>query len=356
MKRFLITISLLLILPAALFGPRLYKELTSSLEVEVMEGPAIPAIEINIPPDTNTIENLGRQLKAAGINHEPLLGDTGIALHLQRVQEEKIALQELQQYADDLQFLKQYTSARRAFIPSSFWDVRTKEMEAKEWTEYSLVHQLTQPEWRPYLQLLTQAYGRFLKFKRLEKVGKDSALDASLDMFAMVEDYFHAVPFASITEHAKEITGETEAVLMIWQSIVTGTSRINPLSGKPMFSHSIFARNNVDTMYQYTQEKPMSTGKVWGVSGFAPRFVGIPHNDNQIEHMSISMVIQVLLHEPLAILDGIEEEKILTGKSPPEESHADMTLNKAIHKEFLPYFPKNRLGAVENLRRKLKKI
>ncbi len=99
----------------------------------------------------------------------------------------------------------------------------------------------------------------------------------------------------------------------------------------------------------------MSTGKVWGVSGFAPRFVRIPHNDNQIEHMSISMIVQVVLHEPLAILDGIEEEKLLSGQSSKEESHADMALNNAIHKEFLPYFANNRLGAVENLRRTLKK-
>ena len=357
MKRSLIFISLALItLTAIFFGSGLHKDITMSLKVDVAEGPDVETIQTESVLDADMLKELEQQLEAAGLSKTPLLGDTGITTHILRLKQKEIDLHELQQYAKDLQYLKQYSSARKAHIPSTFWDVRTAKMLEKNWTEYSFVHQLTLAEWKPYLQLLTQAYGRFLKFKRLEKEGKDSALDAALDMFAMVEDYFHAVPFASLTEHAKEITGETEAVLMIWQSIVTGTSRTNPLNGKPLFSHSIFARNNVGTMYQYAQEKAMSTGKVWGVSGFAPRFVGIPHNDNQIEHMSISMVVQVILHEPLAILDGIEEEKILTGKSPLEESYADMTLNKAIHKEFLPYFSKNRLGAVENLRHKLKKI
>ncbi len=228
-------------------------------------------------------------------------------------------------------------------------------MKKKNWTEYSFVHQLTREKWRPYLQFLTQAYGRFIKFKHLENEGKDTALDAALDMFVMAEDYVNAVPFSFLTEHAEEIRGETEAVLMIWQNVITGTSRINPLTGKPLFFHSIFSRDNVDTMYQYDQGKEMSTGKVWGVSGFAPRFVGTPHNNNQIEHMSISMVVQLVLHEPLAILDAIEEEKLLSGQSREEESHADMALNKAIHKEFLPYFSKNRSGAVDNIRRVLKK-
>ncbi len=355
MKRLLIVTTLLLATMAAVFGPDLYRDMTMSLKVVVSEGPAVEIDTTEAVPDADELKKIEKLLKAAGLNKIPLLGDTGITAHLQRLKEKKTDILELQQYATDLQFLKQYTSARRAFIPSTFWDVRTPEMEEHNWTEYSFVHQLTLEKWKPYLQFLTQAYSRFLKFKHLEKEEKDTALDAALDMFAMAEDYFNAVPFSFLTEHAKEIKGETEAVLMIWQSVIVGSSRINPITGKPLFSHSIYSRTNVDTMYQYAQAQAMSTGKVWGVSGFAPQFVGIPHNDNQIEHMSISMVVQLVLHEPLVILDGIEEEKILSGKSQKEESQADMALNKAIHMEFLPYFAKNRSGAVENLRRVLKK-
>lgn len=180
-------------------------------------------------------------------------------------------------------------------------------------------------------------------------------MDAALDMFAYVEDYYQSVPSSKLIEHAKEIEGQTEAVLMIWQSLVAGSTRINPLTQKPMFSHSIFTRDNVGTMYQYDLGKRISISKVWGVSGFAPHFVGIPENNNQIEHMSISMILQIVMKEPVLVLDGIEEEKFLLGKARSEEGYADMALNNAIHNEFAPYFHRNRLNAVERLRHMLKK-
>ena len=76
----------------------------------------------------------------------------------------------------------------------------------------------------------------------------------------------------------------------------------------------------------------MSIDKVWGFSGFASRFVGIQINNNQVEHMSISMVVQFVMHEPVAVLDGIEEEKLLLWHVRSEESYADMALNNTIHK------------------------
>ncbi|RKZ93098.1 MAG: hypothetical protein DRQ43_08435, partial [Gammaproteobacteria bacterium] len=176
----------------------------------------------------------------------------------------------------------------------------------------------------------------------------------ALDIFAYVEEYYHSVPFSTLTEHAKEITGETEAVLMIWQAVVAGTSRINPLTNKPMFSHSIFSRVNVNTMYQYDLGTNMSIGKVWGVSGFAPQFVGMPENNNQIEHLSISIILQLIMHESIVILNAIEEEKFLLANAPKAMADADMALNQAIHKEFAPYFSDNRKMAVERLRQFLK--
>lgn len=354
MKYWLIPVVLLLLVLTAVYGVRLYKKLTMSLQVEVQEGPTTTIIDVHSTPDATIEARITKQLQAAGLNTTPVLGDTGVSGHLQRLHENKTEIHELQQYAEDLKHLNQYTSKRNAPVPASFWDVRTAEMEKKRWDEYSLVHQLVQPEWEPYLNLLTQAYGRFLQFKATEAQGEDTALDAALDMFAMVEDYYLAIPFSSLTEHAKEIKGEPEAVLMIWQSLVAGSTRINPLTHKPLFSHSIFARNNVGTIYQYDQSRKMSISKVWGVSGFAPRFVGIPENGNQVEHMSISMVLQMVMHEPVSVLDAIEEEKLLLGHARSEEAQADKSLNNAIHKEFTPYFANNRLEAVERLRFVLK--
>ena len=251
--------------------------------------------------------------------------------------------------------MKQYTSKLNGKIPLSFWDVRNKVMLSHHWTEYEIVHYLTQDKWQSYLHLLTQSYARFLKFKSPESSGGDTALDAALDIFTYVEDYYQSTPFSDLIEHAKAIKSETEAVLMIWQSLVAGTSRINPLTQKPMFSHSIFSRMNVNTMHQYDQSIKMSIGKVWGVSGFADQFVGIDENNNQIEHMSISMILQIVMHEPVLILNGIEEEKILLEHSAKEMGNADMALNNAINIEFKPYFSDNRLMAVERLRTFLKK-
>jgi hypothetical protein len=98
----------------------------------------------------------------------------------------------------------------------------------------------------------------------------------------------------------------------------------------------------------------MGNAQVWGVSGFAPRFVGIPENNNQVEHMSISMVLQIVLDEPVVVLDGIEEEKVLLGQAHSEEAQANMALNNAIHNEFAPFIAQDGLTAVEHLRCVLK--
>ena len=70
--------------------------------------------------------------------------------------------------------------------------------------------------------------------------------------------------------------------------------------------------------------------------------------------MSISMVLQIVLGEPVQVLDGIEEEKVLTGHADSGEANADMALNNAIHKEFAPNFAEDWETAVEHLRCVLK--
>ena len=176
-------------------------------------------------------------------------------------------------------------------------------------------------------------------------------VDAALDMFAYVDEYHDKVMASPASpDDPSEVEGRVSAMLMVWQSLVAGSTRSNPLTGEPLFSHSIFARDNVATMYQYDLDQAMSVSEVWGVSGFAPRFVGIPKNANQVEHMSISMVLQMVLDEPLVVLDGIEEEKVLLGHADEAEAQADMALNNAIHREFVPVFVSDWHQAVEPLR------
>jgi hypothetical protein len=336
---------------AGYYGVRLYEELTASVVVEVMPAPAAEPGDLANPPAEEETTFVARRLREAGLNETPVLGDTAITGHLARLENGEVSEETLLQYADNLIYLNAYTTANGGSIPTSFWDVRTPEMTENGWDEYSVVQQSVVPEAEPYLLLLAKGYGRFLQFKAAETSGDDTALDAALDMFAFVEDYWTTLNPESIDESsAEEVEGIANGKLLVWQSLVAGSTRINPLIGEPMFSHSIFARDNVDTMYQYDLGEAMSIADIWGVTGFAPQFVGIPENNNQVEHMSISMLLQLVMAEPVAVLDAIEEEKVVTGQADAAEANADMALNSAIHNEFAPSFAENGLQAVEQLR------
>ena len=70
--------------------------------------------------------------------------------------------------------------------------------------------------------------------------------------------------------------------------------------------------------------------------------------------MLISMVLQIVLGEPVLILYGIEEVNVLAGHADLAEANADMVLNNAIHKEFAPNFAQDWETAVEHPRHVLK--
>jgi len=351
----LIPLLILLLGIAGYFGVQLYGDLTSTLAVEVMPGPATEPGDLSNMPAIEDTTFVERRLREAGLNEIPILGDTAVAGHLARLENGEVGEETLLQYADNLIYLNEYTTTNGGSIPTSFWDVKSPEMIENGWDEYGVVQQIAVPDAEPYLLLLTKGYGRFLQFKAAEASGDDTALDAALDMFALVEDYWEdywtaVTPTSDDAVSAEETRGVANGKLLVWQSLVAGSTRINPLTNKPMFSHSIFARDNVGTMYQYDLGEAMSIADVWGVTGFAPQFVGTPENNNQVEHMSISMVLQMVLEEPVTILAAIEEEKVVAGQADAAEANADMALNSAIHNEFASSFAENGLQAVEHLR------
>ncbi|NHW17351.1 hypothetical protein, partial [Escherichia coli] len=70
---------------------------------------------------------------------------------------------------------------------------------------------------------------------------------------------------------------------------------------------------------------------IWGLSGFEDRFIGDPENNtNQIEHMSISMVVQGILRDPVLILEAFEEFERLAGEANRATADADEALNAAV--------------------------
>jgi hypothetical protein len=317
---------------------------------KVMPGPATEPGDLANTPAEEETTFVAQRLREAGLNETPVLGATAITGHLARLENGAVGEETLLQYADNLIYLNEYTTANGGSIPASYWDVRSPEMIENGWDEYGIFQQIAVPEAEPYL-LLAKGYGRFLQFKAAEASGDDTALDAALDMFAFVEDYWTTLSPEPIDESsAEEVQGIANGKLLVWQSPVAGSTRINPLTGKPMFSHSIFARNNVGTMYQDDLGEAMSIADIWGMTGFAPQFVGIPENNNQVEHMSISMLLQMVMAEPVAVLDAIEEEKVMTGQADAAEANADMALNNAIHNEFAPSFAENGLRTVDQLR------
>ncbi len=353
-RGWLILLAGFLLVVAVAAGIYLYQNLTRSFQVEAPQGP-VSDLPVELPPPPIAADSIvARMLWEAGLNADPVLGDTAVSGHINRLDNGEISEETLIQYANDLVHLNEYTAEHGVQIPTDFWDVQTEEMIANSWDEYAIVNQIAHPNSEPYLRLLADGYGRFHQFKNSEASGADTALDAALDMMHLVDTYYAAVTGEPPADDQTALEGYHDGKLMVWQSLVAGSTRINPLTNEPMFSHSIFARDNVGTMYQYELDQEMGIAEVWGVTGFAPQFVGIPENNNQVEHMSISMILQIVLDESVVILDGIEEEKTLLGHASHEEANADMALNNAIHNGFAPHIATEGKTAVERLRCVLK--
>jgi len=329
---------------------QIYQRLTASVEVEGAVGASVVATPAAEDANEVVVAQVANRLLMAGLTREGVLDSTGVETHLQRLRDREVDAATLLQYADDLETLSRFTAENGAEIPADFWDVRTPLMVEEGVDEYTLVRGAAMPESAPYIRLLAQAYERFLTFKEQEASGEDTALDAALDILLLTDEY-NRVVYSEIDEDDKEAQlYNAQAKLMVWQSLIAGTSRTNPLTGKPMFSHGLFAHNSAPIMWQYDQGEYMNVADVWGVTGFASQFVGTPKNNNQIEHMSISAFLQFVMDEPLLALNGIENEKLLRGRADSAEAHADMALNRAIAYEFVPFYATQKEQAVDHLR------
>lgn len=87
---------------------------------------------------------------------------------------------------------------------------------------------------------------------------------------------------------------------------------------------------------------------------FATKFIGPPENNNQVEHLSISMVAQGILREPLLVLQAFETFESLRGSASQSEADADNALNAAVRKYFATDFEHDLPQAIERLRQELK--
>jgi hypothetical protein len=347
--RWLIPVIVVLAIGGGVVAYQLYQRLSASVEVVGAAGSSIVATPMTERANDVVMAQVANRLLMAGLTREGVLDSTGVETHLQRLQEREIDAATLLQYADDLETLNRFTVENGAQIPADFWDVRTDLMIERDLDEYTLVRGAAMPESAPYIRLLARAYERFLAFKEGEATGEDTALDAALDILLMTDEYNRAV-YDEIADDADAQLHDAQAKLMVWQSLIAGTSRTNPLTGKPMFSHGLFTHNSLPIIWQYDQGEYMNVAEAWGVTGFAPQFVGTPKNNNQIEHMSISAFLQFVMDEPVLALNSIEEEKLFRGRADSAEAHADMALNNAIAYEFVPFYVTQKEQAVDHFR------
>lgn len=340
----LIAIGLLLI-GGLLVGLPLLQTLTRSFTLNL---PLFPTAT----PYTGTAEDVvvaevGERLHAVGLAESDYLLSTGVTEHLERLRAGVVSPDALRRYADNLAILTETTAGFGESIPVQFWDVETTEMRGQGITEYSLVEAMAAPESEPYLSLLARSYNRLVAFHLA--AGDDTALDAALDIFHLVIDYYEQVAGKPADDSASRVNFGNGAIL-VWQQVMFSTSRDNPLTGKRLISHSFFNRFNITSMWRYRNGENIWLGKIWGVTGFAPRFVGVETNDNQVEHMTISMTLQMVLGNPVSALNMIEYRDVLTGRSSDAEANADISVNNAISRIFAPRFRRDYREAIEVLR------
>jgi hypothetical protein len=328
-----------------------------------------------------TVDSLGdcrTLLVDAGLSLAGVLMSSGVTRHIERMEHGEVSRDTLVQYAADLTFLREQTNAWGAAIPVDFWDVghgddlaqrrknaksleeagsfssrgsagfsvrRTVRREAPlaekfisrrsaEQDEYAVAHAFSQPEYLEYVRLLGRCYGHLCDFK----AGRNgTAVTTALTLLRETAAYVcagHCRDMASTCPAAKP---EQQAIFL-WQQIVAGTNRQVPYIHRDAYTHGAWGRFNVVAMWQFSIGAKASVDEVWGLSGFSEPFIGDATNTNQIEHMTITALAQIVLGIPAVLLVVLEEMEWMLRKGTYAASKADERVNRAVARHFRPLF------------------
>jgi hypothetical protein len=270
-------------------------------------------------------------LAAAGLSEHGTLGSVGIVGHLARLRADAVTEARLMAYACDLTRIAHLTEP--AGIPVDAWDVPPTTRRGMG-DVYALAHVLAQPEHAAYLRFIAQAFQRFARFQRGDgTTAVATALDLLLLAARAVQSGAALPPLAPVRGRSRD-----QQALFLWQQIAAGSTRWVPIIHLPLVPRTAFSRCNVATLWQYAQERAQSLSALWGVSGFHAGYVGDPHNDNQIEHLTITAVMQGVFGVGLPILNALEWGERLSPDVPAAEMHADIALNRAVAGVLLPAF------------------
>jgi hypothetical protein len=290
------------------------------------------ATDASAPIEAERAADAIARLRALGLSEDGVLGSTGVARHQQRRAEGTITPPMLDLYATSLERIVARASAGEYAIPVDFWDVCSLAMRRARYDEYRMARTLAKPDLQPYLALLGRAFGRFAAMK----TGADTTATATA--LAILEDVSAYIRSGASTRpiHALPWLDQPQQAFVLWQQILTGSTRRLPLVGLEVIPHGMWGRFNVVMMWRQANAGSDAT---WGVSGFHADYVGLESNANQIEHMAISAVAQRVFHIPVVALSAVEyaQWRLQTGVE-EGEARADMALNHAIARDLLPYY------------------
>ncbi|WP_375551353.1 hypothetical protein [Rhodophyticola porphyridii] len=296
------------------------------------------------PEDVAVIE---QRLSGSGLHPTGLLSDLGVDDHLVRLAAGEVDGATLFSYADAIEALTARSEARGQRLPPPLWDVSTPALLDAGWTVYSLTEALASDEGAIHVNLLSDAYGAFLSTR-------PDALEGALALLPLARTYVVSLPPEARAERIDHATTDGEATLLIWQALLSGTSRRNPITHRPLWSHGFVGHFSVPHIHQYATGEGLTPSQVWGVGGFDPNFVGAPSNTNQVEHMGISSLLQGVVHVPGAVLSAAEAFEVFVDGEDPDAAAADRALNRAIREVLLLGVeddPQNIVSALRNVLR-----
>ena len=293
-------------------------------------------VPMRAPPDTalnaagnDSLAAVQQRLLDVGLHPTGALSDLGVDDHLAKLEQGATTSEVLFAYAAAIEALTMRSAERGQALPPTLWDVSTPALLEAGWTVYSLTTALASDEGRIHVDLLTDAYGAFLK-------ARPNALEGALALLPLAHGYVRALPEEARAEHEAHAKTDGEATLLIWQALLSGTSRSNPITHRPLWSHGFVGHFSVPHINQYATETGMSPSQVWGVDGFAPEFVGPASNANQVEHLGISALLQGVGNIPEAVLEAVEVLEIYVDHEDPAAATADRALNAVVRDVLVP--------------------
>jgi len=252
------------------------------LSIEPMQAPLDPVLQAK---ENGNLEAVEQRLLDVGLHPTGSLSDLGIDDHLERLEAGKTSAAALLGYADAIEALTRRSTERGQPLPPTLWDVSTPALQDAGWSVYSLTEALASDEGRIHVDLLTDAYSAFLN-------ARPNALEGALALLPLAGEYVRALPEEARAEHEAHAKTNGEATLLIWQALLSGTSRYNPITHRPLWSHGFVGHFSVPHIHQYATGTGLTASQVWGVEGFHSTFVGPSSNVNQVEHLGISALLQ----------------------------------------------------------------